>query len=294
MFKTRQVIILVSFMFIFAATGLFAAEPQGQHSRLYIFNQAGGRINPEGAADTMELHYQYNYSDSNSILFKNNNIGFGISETISPATNAIGAFVEIEPIAVFRLRVQYEYLSYFGAFTALMSFPSKNSDYSDSVLDDMQDDELAHWAVGTHFFIQPTFQIQIKRFIAMNTASFEWFDVDREGYFYEPTNDTLMKTEDYFFLNNAVVGYELWKKDDNTRMIFGVRHEYFHVQATDIERQDVAGALVWMMGNKIWFMEKPMLMVAIGGYPEDRYREKDAFVGVMFSSEYTLWPKGGR
>jgi len=278
----------------FVAGNVFAAETEGKQARLFLFGQTGGRINPEGFAQTFELNYQYKYSDSDSILFKNNNAGFGIADTISPATNAIGAFVEIEPIAVFKLRVQYEYLQYFGAFTALLSFTHKDSDYSDSELDHRQDEKEAVWATGTHFFIQPTFQIQIKRFIALNTASFEWFNINKDHYYYEPTLDTLLRTTDYVFLNSAVVGCELWKKDDNTRMILGVRHEYFLVQSTGRERQDVAGAFVWMIGNKIWFLEKPMLLMAVGGYPHDRYREKDAFVGGMFSSEYTLWPKRGK
>lgn len=264
------------------------AQDEGRHARLFLANSFGGRINPEGFSNTISAAYHYYYSASDSILFGNNHVGFALTDTISPATNAIGGYIEFEPVAVFNLRVQYEYLNYFGVFTAIASFPDKNSDYSDSVLDFISENDKARFSTGTHLMVQPTFQFMYKRIVAMDTVSFEWFNVDVDNFFYEPSNDTLMKHDEYFFMNTAIAGYEVWGKDENTRIFLGSRYMYFRVQSTSRERHELDGAVLWMMGKKLWFMENPILMLAMGGFIEDRYREKDLFTGVMFNFEHTL------
>ncbi len=273
---------------VFMVTANYSsAEPTGKHTRLFLTNEIAARGMRAGAADTVELNYQYYYSDSDSILFRNNHLGLGLAEGISPATNSVGAFIEIEPVAVFRLRLQYEYIQYFGVLVAIVTLPDKDSDYSDKVLDDID----AEWATGNHFSIQPTFQIQIERFIALNMLSFEWWDIHKDDYFYEPSNDTLMKTNEYFFINTAIAGFELWKRNEDTRMILGTRYTYYRVDSADRVRKQLDGVMIWMMGERRWGMEKPLLVMAVGGFLEDRYREKELFIGAVFTFEYSLLPR---
>ncbi len=269
-------------------SGIARAENTGKYSHLYLKSSFGARYTPPGFGETVEMHYRYYYSDSDSILFQNNHVGAGLVDSISPATNEAGAFIEIEPIAVFRLRMEYLYKTFFGEFTALMPFSSKDADYSESVLEERQEDDEAVWEYGHIYKIKPTLQAQYKRFILLNNTSFEWYDIDKKGYFYEPVNDTLMKTDDYFFLNSTIVGAEVWKKSDRKRVIAGSRYSYFRVDSTHTERHQLDGVLVWMMGKKLAFMENPLLMCAVGGYLEDKYHEKDAFAGVIFEFEYSL------
>jgi len=264
------------------------AETAGKYSHLYLESNFGSRYIPPGFGETVEMHYRYYYSGSDSILFKNNHVGVGVVDSVSPATNDVGAFIEIEPVAVFRLRMEYLYRTFFGEFTALLPFPDKDADFSESVLEEREENDEAVWEYGHTYKIQPTFQMQYERFILMNDTSFVWYDIDRDGYFYEPVNDTLMKTEDYFFLNSTIVGVETWRKTDRKRIIAGSRYSFFRVDSTGIERQQLDGVMVWMMGEKLAFLENPMLMLAVGGYLEDKYHEKDAFAGLMFKFEYSL------
>jgi len=304
-------VITIAVMTVLLITGAAHAETEGKYSHLFLKSSFGTRYTPPGFGETMEMHYRYYYSDSDSILWKNNHIGAGIVDSISPATNEVGAFIEIEPIAVFKLRAEYLYKTFFGDFTALLPFTSEDDYYSESVLEDRQDDDEAIWQHGHIYKIKPTFQVQYKRFILLNNASFEWYDIDTDwldkdwsdeawsegdwkdngdwsNYFYEPVNDTLMKTEDYLFLNSTIIGMEVWKKNDRKRIIAGSRYSFFRVDSTETERHQLDGVIVWMMGKKLAFMENPLLMCAVGGYLEDKYHEKDAFGGLIFEFEYSL------
>ena len=263
------------------------AEESGKHMSLMFSNGVSARSTPAGFSDAVSLAVMDYYSGSDSILTRNNHIGVGLVDEISPATNAGGVFLEFEPIAVFNLRVQYDYVNYFGLLGAIVTFPDKNSNYSSGIMNHLDSDRI-ETANGTHFKIQPTLQAEFKRFIMLNTTSFEWFDINKEDYFYEPTNDTLMKTKDYFFSNMTVAGYQVWGTGDYHRIILGARYTYFRVESTERERKQLDGAMIWFMGDKRWFMERPRLVLVAGGFIEDRYREKDFFTGAMFNFEYTL------
>ena len=275
-----------------------AEEPKGRHFRIFAANQFSIRSNPTGFGNSTDFNMRYYYSNSDSILWKNNHIGFGPHVHISPATGGGGVFLEIEPIAAFNLRLEYNYVRYFGWATALISFPDKDSDYSDSVLERFQipnDDAVS--ANGHSFKIKPTFQMQVSRFVLLNMTSLEWWKIDDiEGYFYEPTNDTLMKVDDYFFSNQTLAGVEVWKRSDVRRVIAGTRYSFFRVDSTKRERHQLDAVMVWMMGEKLWLLRtwetnftNPLIMLAAGGYLEDRYREKELFAGLIFQCDYDLW-----
>lgn len=271
--------------------GIFFKIPSAKCEKghkVLFYNQFSVRAMPLlGVDDEFGLNYSYYFSDSDSILFKNNNVGLGVFDCINPATNSLGVFVEVEPIAVFKLRVQYEYVQYFGAFTAMLVFPDKNSDYSDSELEYLEEEKEAVWATGQVFTVMPTFQIMVGRFVALDMMKFRWYDMNKEGYFYEPTEDTLAEMEDYFFTNEAVIGVALWKKDEKNMLLLGTRHLYFSLEESGKQRQELDGVLVWMR-DKLFFMENPTVMTAIGGYLEDQYRTKDVMIGLVFSFEYSL------
>ncbi|GEM_PF-2111399 len=297
-----KVTVLCLAIFVFGAN-YSPAEPEGKHSKLSLYNQIGGMTvlglehSPgQGAADTLELRYRYYFSDSDSIVFRNNHIGFGATNTLSPATNSIGAFIEFEPIAILNVRLQYDYLTYFGEFVGMLEFESPDEDYSARTLDERADNDEAVWAVGHCYSVNPTFQIMLGRFVAVNRSSFMWYDIiDKDNYFYNPVSDTLMKHKEYFFSNDAIVGFIPRKESDDKLLIVGTRYAYSYVHSTDRRRQQLGMVMVWMLGKKIWFMEKPRLTVAAMGYLEDQapngeeYRKDDLFVGGLFEFEHTLW-----
>ena len=293
MLKRGKIFYVAAIIAAFICTDSAIAESGGKGSNVFIANTISARGLPrEGASYAAELHYRYYFSDSDNILWQNSHIGFGVGDSISPATNSAGAFIEFEPLAILNVRLQYEYMHFFGEFTALLNFPDKDSDYSDDVLDDLQDDDEAEWASGHHYSVKPTFQAMYKRFVLLNMASFDWYDIDKDNYFYLPTDDILVKTDDYMFTNSTIAGVIFWKRSESEMAILGSRYTYMRVDSTNRQRQELDGVLVWMMGDNKWFMDKPTLMLAAGGYLEDRYREQDAFVGGIFSFNYTLLDRG--
>lgn len=272
---------------IILSAGITRAGESGRRTKLLLQNGFSARSTPAGFGDNISLALMRYYSDSDSIVFRNNHIGAGISDDISPASNEIGAYLEFEPIAVFNLRVQYNYVNYFGMFSAIVLFPTRDANYSSGIMNHIDNDNIIA-ATGTHLKIMPTLQAEFKRVIMTNMSSFEWFDINENGYFYEPTNDMLMKTKEYFFSNMTILGYQIRGSGDNDRMIIGTRYSYLRAESSSKQRQQLDGAFIWMMGDKRWFMEKPRLVFVAGGFLEDRYRERDFFVGTMFNFEYTL------
>ncbi|MCP4606351.1 MAG: hypothetical protein GY847_38540 [Proteobacteria bacterium] len=268
------------------------AESEGKGFNLFLSNSLSARALPRLAIrNRIDLNARYYYMNSDSLLWKNNYIGGGIGDSLSPATNTIAAFIEVEPIAIFNLRLEYGFLQYFGFFTCMLQFPDKNSDYSNEELSRKSDDNEAVPALGHNFTIKPTLKLMFWRIIALNVATVEWFIMHKDDYFYLPAHDTLAKTTDNVFTNAAFLGFIIWEKSEDQRVVLGARHLYMRVTSTGIDRHALQGVAAWMIYPKLWIFEKPKLVVVGGGYLSDRYREHDGYLGGAFVAEFTLIPR---
>lgn len=190
---------------------------RGLH-RVDSTHRLGGRINPLGLAWRSFISYQLRLFESDSLALANNFIGIGVNPTFSPAGTRLGAFVDIQPLSLLRLRASYEWIGYIGTFDLFQSFPSATSEFSDDTLDDLaglpeNDPRRNYSAAGTQLTLSALLQAKIGPIAARNEVSFGRVDMDlRQGdrTYWDISYDLLIGDEGWFFVNNLDV---LWISD---------------------------------------------------------------------------------
>ncbi|HJL32556.1 MAG: hypothetical protein CMN31_18735 [Sandaracinus sp.] len=134
--------------------------PQPKH-QLYYSSTTVARVNPLGLINFTQLTYRRRLFQTNSIFFRDNYFGIGVSPSASPAFGRIGLMAELQPIPFLRFWANYEVVGYFGTFEFLPSFQTPNVNYSDSALDDIADAGENYATSGTQLTLSGTLQAKL-------------------------------------------------------------------------------------------------------------------------------------
>ena len=114
-----------------------------ERHRIHYLNFTVLRLNPQGLQNQFDLGYRYKLFDSDSILFKTSHAGAGLATMISPGLAKVGAFAEVEPVAVLKLTGKWEWVQYFGTFGHMRTLPDVDGDYSDTAIETAKDNDEA-------------------------------------------------------------------------------------------------------------------------------------------------------
>lgn len=166
------------------------------------------RLGPTGLESQNRVMMQKRLMDSDSVLFENTFLSGGVGLKLNPAYVKAGPVLELQPIALFNLRVSYEFVSYFGSFGYLQSWPEPTSAYSFelSERDRNQLDGLNYVTSGHHLLIEPTVQAKASVFAVRSKTAIEYWDVtlhDDELVFYDATLHTLVPGKGWTFANDS-------------------------------------------------------------------------------------------
>ncbi|HLT40166.1 MAG TPA: hypothetical protein VK034_27985, partial [Enhygromyxa sp.] len=82
------------------------------------------RANPLGLEERLWIGYQYRLYNKDKAILNGSNLGIFFRPILSPAIALVGATLQFQPAAVFRLRATYSYVAYFGTFQYFQSFQS--------------------------------------------------------------------------------------------------------------------------------------------------------------------------
>src|SRR5690606_13707703 len=80
--------------------------------------------NPLGLEERLWIGYQYRLYNKDKAILNGSNLGIFFRPILSPAIALVGATLQFQPAAVFRLRATYSYVAYFGTFQYFQSFQS--------------------------------------------------------------------------------------------------------------------------------------------------------------------------
>jgi hypothetical protein len=156
---------------------------------------------PLGAQTVTKLFYRQPLSDKGGALWESTKIDFGIKNSLSPAYDMAGVFVDILPIAVFDLAFSAQAIGYYDALGfGFKSVADYNAGFDDEALDPIEGKN----ALGFMLTANPTFQIAAGPIVVMDSFSVNAFSVDdREGYFHEAVGGCVLKKQDIELTNDA-------------------------------------------------------------------------------------------
>lgn len=168
------------------------------------------RLNPLGLETQNRVLYQRKLQESDSILFANTYGAAGASLKLNPAFLKVGPVFEFQPIAVFHLRVAYEFMQFFGTFDYVQSYaePTDPEGYADDNRADNGDQ--AYVTNGHHVYIEPTLQAKVGSVAIRSKFAFEWWQMDIEDgdtVWYDATLDTYVPGDGFVVTNDTDVLY---------------------------------------------------------------------------------------
>ncbi len=168
------------------------------------------RLNPLGLESQNRVLYQRRLQESDSILFANTYGAAGASLKLNPAFLKVGPVFEFQPIAVFHLRVAYEFMQFFGTFDFVQSYPEPTD--PDGYADDNRADngDAAYVTSGHHIYVEPTLQAKVGQVAIRSKFAIEWWKMDLEEgdrVWYDATLDTYVPGDGFVVTNDTDVLY---------------------------------------------------------------------------------------
>jgi hypothetical protein len=156
---------------------------------------------PLGAQTVTKLFYRQPLSDKGGALWESTKIDLGIKNSLSPAYDMAGVFVDILPPAIFDLTFSAQAIGYFDALGfGFKSVSGYDAGFDDAALESVPGAN----AFGFMLTANPTFQIAAGPIVVMNSFSVNAFSVDdRSGYFHEAIGGCVLKKQDIQLVNDA-------------------------------------------------------------------------------------------
>jgi hypothetical protein len=156
---------------------------------------------PLGAQTVTKLFYRLPLSDKGGALWESTKVDVGLKNSLSPAYEMFGAYVDILPIAVLDLAFSAQAIGYYNALGyGFHSVAGYDSEFGDDAFGGSSGKN----AFGFMLTANPTFQIAAGPIVVMDSFSVNAFSVDdREGYFHEAIGGCVLKKQDIELVNDA-------------------------------------------------------------------------------------------
>lgn len=171
------------------------------------------RINPLGLEERLWIGYQYRLYDKPGDIWKGSNIGIFLRPIISPAIGLIGPTVQIQPLAVLRLRATWSFVGWLGTFDYMQSYQSPWDDYSDTRLDEQTAKGENYATLGHQTELELLFQVRFKQIVLRNTLTADYNVMKLRGnddLYYDIRIDTLVPNKGWVIFNDTDL---LWAQD---------------------------------------------------------------------------------
>jgi len=183
-----------------------------RHSITYT-NLLAPRVNPLGLEERLWIGYQYRLYDKTGDIWKGSNIGIFLRPILSPAIGLVGPTVQIQPLAILRLRATWSYVGWFGTFSYMESYQSPWDDFSDTRLSAQKDRGENYATTGHQTELELLFQVRFKQIVLRNTFTADYNVMKLRGdddVFYDIRVDALVPNKGWLIFNDTDL---LWAQD---------------------------------------------------------------------------------
>lgn len=264
-------------------------EMQKEEPFLFISHYLAIRYRELGLVYQFKLWKRWYLYDSENFLFKNSHVDVGFVDDLSPACNAVGGYVEIEPIVVLNMRFDFQQFTWFhlpiSPSLGYFYFPDKNRvsevDFSTSYRNSGKDKDGNEFSATNNYGFRFRTTIRVLaalwRFAFVDILEITYMYMPRvanENFWYNAIIDNLNRTEhDWFFNNYCFLFFIILGEDpQDNKLMFGAGWKYLWIEGTQIKNNRVGAGFYWEISDELWFMENPLWMVVILWHLDDPYK----------------------
>ncbi|NJK32076.1 MAG: hypothetical protein HC927_06460 [Deltaproteobacteria bacterium] len=185
------------------------------------------RVNPLGLEERLWIGYQYRLYDKTGDVFRGSNIGIFVRPILSPAIGLLGPTLQIQPLAVLRLRATWSFVGWFGTFDYMQSYQSPWDDFSDTRLDEqtLRGENYATWGHQTE--LELLLQLRFKQIALRNTLTANYNDMKLRGdddVYYDIRIDAMVPNKGWVIFNETdLMWLQDFKSPRHPSLLAGVR-----------------------------------------------------------------------
>jgi hypothetical protein len=287
----RWLALLVGLALVCASSAVVASEDEAdaaarsapQH-RIYYDNLLLFRLNPLGLEDWLNVGYRYRLYRHSSPVFRDNHFGLAFTPTLSPGVFRIGGTAEVRPLSILLLSMGYYFVSWFGNFGFLQSYPSPRAAHSDSDIDAGDEAGRNYATNGSELQLKVQPIVKFGPVVVRDEINFYYsnMDVRREDtVYYNIRIDVAVPNRGWALTNDTDV---LVLTDFG--LVAGVRSTVTHALYDDrdflpSESTDNPNSPTWRLGPLIAYVfaddlsdgfNKPTVLVIVNWWLKHRYR----------------------
>lgn len=209
----------------------------------------------------------------------------GLQANVNPAYSRAGMHLEWLPIAVLKLRLQYDRYYFSGSNGSLLTFASANDLFGDDELLAREGDEVSGY--GDRALFQFELRAKLNNVILRNVTDLAYYQFPGAGpYYLEREYEILMATRDDIVSNQLFLLFE--SKNDNSSYFIGPYHDYVHVRKSGLTRERFGVTGYQEFDDAIGKLKKPRWFIQSGIYLNERNREDEFYLIVGIGGDFNL------
>ena len=180
-----------------------AAGISAQKTREGFFLDQGiqASCNPLGVQLVTKTYYRFPLVRADGILWESTKIDLGVQNSLSPAYDMLGVYIDIAPIAIFDLALSAQAVGYYNGFGfGFYDLSGYSSGFDSASLEALP----SRNAMGYVFSAAPTLKLAFGPIVMANTSSLIYFYADDgNGFFYERIGNCVLRKSDIELSNQA-------------------------------------------------------------------------------------------
>lgn len=274
-----------------------AAAPAQDDRRVVVSvdSSLAGRFNPLGVFGSMRLNLRWHPVRKNDILrssalgdqlFTNTSLGVSVMTDVTPAFVRAGAAVEVTPLSIWRLRLNWQVLQSFGLFNQFLEFGNVADNY------DAAGKRMAREREGAlrprltqRLLADSSFQFRLWRVVILNQSTAELSHLGN-GAFYNGEYDLLVNGRDVVLRNVLLAGVVLLDKPGLPEAAVGGFHMWTRALGARLQNQQAGLAVVFapVVGKR---QPRGFTMISLLGFHlEHQHRQHTPFLAWLVSWSY--------
>ena len=269
---------------LFACVANAATNPPEQPLTSTLSVDINAAYNPAAVAIKARAFTQYTYHRSRSPLWNDLYVQAGVQNLTNPAFISAGGHIEWMPIAIFKLRAQYDHLFFNGAFGSLLDFATAGEAYGDEVQSQRRGSEVTGHA--NRFSVHPTLRAKAGRFIFRNAANFYRLYFPEGGPFYlDKEYDILVGQVDTLVSNKLFLMYDWGEPRLKQQKLGGLYYEYTHSDKAKLTRQRLG--VIWFQSPfaNYAFLDRPRWYILSAYNLTDRNRGQSIYLALGIGAD---------
>jgi hypothetical protein len=282
---------------ILASPGTLASVGQhcfGENQRKWVAAATlVGAIAPKGLEAQLQIGRCLPLFTTPGALFDYTNFQYGLTGYLSPVYVMPGAFVSIAPLSVVELRAEAEYIRQWPiGLDAAGYFPMASYDSPWKSLPAADARSAQGYTANFTANLQAELPLAARwSLVALNTASYQFWQLGDAPYYYNARNDFLMARREWMLRDMALVmvSHELSAR---VKVRFGLCDDLSWVEGSGYVQNVVAALVTGVIAGWPGPRSETQPFLRLGGYTAHEYRkgQLNLLVGVGTTFDLSVKP----